>query len=208
MKNIIKLTSIAAAFTFTSFATIAETTTVTASVTVQNSFEFTAGDPLNFGIIRATNGSSITDFASIELPALAGSNPIYDATGANGDTAEVSVLDDTDLSPATFTIAGASGFTDIAIEDMSGTTVDMIAQDAPPGGPGFTLSDFTFYVVDGTNSGDSGDIDGTPAIITTDINGSATFSLGATLTTDKTVFTSYTDDVAYTGDVSVTVNYN
>lgn len=194
-----------AAASFTSFVVSAETANVVASVQVKNTFDFTAGDPMNFGVIRVTNGGDAADFASVVLPPLAGSNPSYIATAGTTNTdAVISVLDSTDFAPATFTISGASNFTDIVIQTI--TDVTMTTQDAAPGGPGFTLSDFTYYVVDGTNDGDTGDIDGSASLVTTDIDGSATFSVGATLTTDKAVFTQY-GDVAYTGDVAVTVEY-
>lgn len=196
--------SIAAA-SFTSFLVSAETANVVASVQVKNTFDFAAGDPMNFGVIRVTNGGDAADFASVILPPLAGSNPGYIATAGTTNTdAVISVLDSTDFAPATFTISGASNFTDIVIQTIADVT--MTTQDAAPGGPGFTLSDFKYYVVDGTNDGDTGEIDGSASIVTTDIDGAATFSVGATLTTDKAVFTQY-GDVAYTGDVAVTVEY-
>ncbi len=208
MNNLFTKVALAASITalsLTSSAVIAETANAVASVQVQNSFDFEVGDPMNFGIVRVTNGGDAADFASVVLPALAGSNPTYIATAGTTNTdAEISVLDSTDFAPATFTISGASNFTDILIQSV--TDVDMTTQDSAPGGPGFTLSDFTYYVVAGSNTADTGDIDGSTSTVTTDIDGTATFSVGATLTTDKTVFTEY-GDVSYTGDVAVTVEY-
>jgi hypothetical protein len=178
-----------------SVAIAVETVSSTASVTVQNAFDLSETTALSFGTIRATFVSTGTQ-ATILL------NP--DGTRVPTNTASSSsmaVL--VPGEPAEFAIANASSFTPMRIS-VTTPTVDLINAAAPTTTARFTLTAFTFAdVLDPS--------DNAVTTVTTDVSGTASFLVGATLTSaeglpDLASTTAYIDG-AYEGNFTVRVEY-
>jgi cell wall-associated NlpC family hydrolase len=180
-----------------SFSAVSKTATFTASVEVKNTFELEVVEPLSFGKIRATADTVSTSQASLTMPA----NPSATiAPPLTTTEAAISVLEDG--SPAKFTIDGVAAFTELTITDPTDT--DITPKDAAPSGTAmFKLDSFTYFVVEGANPG----TDVSAGKIQVDAEGKATFTLGATLSTDPSTPTSDYLDGMYEGTFTLEVAY-
>ncbi|WP_440055586.1 DUF4402 domain-containing protein [Pseudoalteromonas sp. T1lg65] len=189
MKALIKpifITSAIAAALLSSSANAVDVT-FKASVKVQNLFEVTNGNPLNFGTIRAqSHDSDIATYVMLAKP----DAELQDPTNPDG-TAAISVIEPG--SPATFEVTNAAPNQELTITnptnlDIKGTS-----------GPGFTLSDFTYYVSSGGTTGPVANK------IKVDNLGNASFSMGATISTVAS--TNSYEDGDFSADLQITLEY-
>lgn len=187
-----------------SLTAMAETATVSATVTVDNSIDFTATGTMNFGTLRAKADNTGTNCAYLTLVANPATTTLQSTAGANttancGNTggSTLQAVGGTIARP-TFTIGGVAGFTTLAV--TLPTEVELTAALAP-GAASFYLRDFTAYKTSGTPGA-------VTSTIQVDGTGAATFVLGATLATDGEASTSgYEDSIPYSGDIEVEVAY-
>lgn len=203
-RNQITQAAVLAVATMTSVGAMAEIASVTASVTVDNSIDFTSAGTLNFGTLRAVADNSANNCAYVTLSA-GPAAPAIAATGGAATTAfctgagnaAVQSIGGT-LERPTFTIAGVAAFTTLDV--TLPTTVELTAPLAP-GAASFFMRDFTAWKTSGT-----------PGAVTTTIQvdgtGGAVFQLGATLHTDDSFAgQNYENNIAYTGNIDVEVAY-
>lgn len=206
MKNKLSVLSIAVLATLTN-ASHAESITVPATVSVDNTIDFQNTSSLDFGIVRAKSDvTAATNCAGIVMPA----NPTSALTsGLSGASATActatgdAVLQNVGGTPtrANFTVAGLSAFTELNLTLPSGA-VDLALNPAPENAAKFQLNDFTAYQTSGS----------TPAAVTTTVRANSTgdiaFSVGATMITDPgTTATSDYEDTIYEGSFDVEVAY-
>lgn len=177
----------------------------TATVTVQNAFNFNETTALGFGTLRVATDVAGTNVASIVVPA-DGSAPSASSTGAN---ASATVL--TAGTPAAYTIDSAAPFTNLTITFPT-TDISLTAASAPPGSPDFVLqaSSFNAQITSGPNNGSAYNT-GTPNL-QTDVTGAVSFNVGALIHTTSGAaaaagVTSQYIDSAYTGSYQLTVAY-
>jgi hypothetical protein len=180
----------------------AETVNATASVTVQNAFELVESAQLSFGTITFAKGAGTpTTQPTILLSTQGGSSP----TNSTGGTTQAKVSTITTGTPATFDIANASPFTNLSVT-ISVLSTDKLSNASAGSGNGkFSLKEFDFREV-----GESADIEGvanstsTSGSITTLLDGTSSFAVGATLVADAEK--DYIDGV-YSGSYTVKVSY-
>lgn len=185
---------VAATFTTTSAAFAAETVSSTASVTVQNAFDLSESAALNFGTItvnKATGTYVANTDASLTLSP-EGGTPTLDVSADKGTITSI-----VNGSPATFDIANASGFTVLNIT-LDSTASVLKNASAPSENGTFKISALTILEAGETTPLTTG------YKVTTKLDGSASFNLGAKLSMagDK----DYVDGV-YSGTYSVKVSY-
>lgn len=190
-----------------SLSAMAEVASVQASVTVDNSIDFTATGALSFGTIRAVaDNSAATNCSYLTLSANPANAALLTSGGSatttactNAGTSAMLAIGGT-LERPVFTLAGLPGFTTLQV--TLPTTVDLTAPVGPTAAK-FTLRDFTAW----KTSGVAGAV--TTSIVTGAAGTDTTFLLGATLATDGTTFSgaNYQDNVPYTGTVDVTVTF-
>jgi hypothetical protein len=187
----------------TSSAAMAQqTASADATVNVLNAFTFTKVTDLSFGTIRATNDS--INVASLNL---LGTDV---STGSSDNLAAVVEL--IPGSSATFTIAGVTAFTPMTVTFPTADTPVTPDSGAPGLAefiiPGDIDDDGTF-----SNGGWSMAVAGvlvvpattTTALVTSDTNGDAAFSVGAQLVTVASA--NAFNDEGYTGSFTLTVDY-
>ena len=193
----ITIVAIPLLLSFTPFTAFSKTASFQASVEVKNTFELAAVEQLSFGKIRASADTSGTTKATLTMPA----NPAATvAPPVTTDEAVIAVLEEG--SPAKFTIAGVAAFTELTITDP--TETDITPKDvAPPGTALFKLDAFKYFVVEGANPGT--EVSGNK--IKVNAEGKATFTLGATLSTDASTPDNDYIDGAYEGTFSIEVAY-
>jgi hypothetical protein len=184
----------------TTTAMAQESVTSSASIVVQNTFDLTEVAPLDFGTVRATVDSDPTDdSASVSIASfnLSPAGSVSSVTVGGGATTAAALSVIASGTPAEFAIANASPFTPITINTPS--AFDLVNTSAAPGTAVFGVSNFLFRETGATANGTS---------VTTDINGAAGFTLGATLSTDDatTAQTNYSDGT-YSGTFVVEVQY-
>ncbi|MGQ8367403.1 hypothetical protein [Glaciecola sp. 1036] len=190
----------AAAALGTTSAMAQESVTSSASVVVQNAFDLAEVAPLDFGTVRATVDSDPTDdttnvsVASFALSPAGTTGSVAVAGGAT-TVAQLSVI--SSGTPAEFAITNAAPFTSITLNAVS--DFDLVNSAAAPGTAVFGVTSVVFRETGATANGTS---------VTTDINGEAGFTLGATLETDDatTAQTNYSDGT-YSGTFVMEVQY-
>jgi hypothetical protein len=207
-RNQITQAAILAVAGVASLNAMAETASVQASVTVDNSIDFSATGTLNFGTLRAigdntgANCSYLTLTANPATPTLQQNHASATTTAvtcANDGASAMQAIGGT-LARPVFSLVGVPDFTTLSV--TLPTEVEMSAAVGPTAAR-FYLRDFTAWKTSGTPG----------AVTTTIVTGAAatptTFVLGATLATDDNAFTGagYQDSVPYTGTVDVTVAY-
>jgi len=196
---------------------LAETLSVPASVTVNNAIDFTFTGTLNFGTVRATASSVANDCRVLTLPA----NPVSPLAAVttypiltSDFTAECTVATPTAALAAVggtparpiFTLQGLAPFSSMKLKLPTGTLVDLVGS-LPPGSAKFHIGDFTAWKT--TTPAAAITLTAGAGSIQTDSTGKATFTVGASLSTDSTVITgqNYQDAIAYTGNFDVIVTY-
>ena len=216
-RNHVSVTA-AVALIFTSSAVFAETTTSTATVTVQNAFSLAEVAPLNFGTlaISQTLAQGAGAAALITLPV--DGSAMVPTAGTNATTPS-SIRAITPGTLAEYAITGAAQFTNLTLTVVSevgpnGATaaagkiegVNLATLQAPGGG----VNTFTIFadntdvlVVGGANDGDPLSVTGNN--LRTDATGAVGFLLGATLEFAQAGLNP--EDGDYSGTYSVTVNY-
>ncbi|PKF61168.1 hypothetical protein CW745_11070 [Psychromonas sp. psych-6C06] len=213
-----KLLGVTVLLSATTSAVAVESVTSTATVTVQNAFTFSEGAALDFGTIRAaavaagdaTNGSdtgasggTTPDVASLTLASIDAGTSIVD-----GATAAIQIL--TPGTAGTYTIAGVAPYSTLTITLPTATSaaaIKLTSGSVPPGSAYFWMYDFEATVTSGTKNGTAYS---TAGDLTADLNGDASFSVGATLATSHPATASAQagyQDVAYTGSYTITVDY-
>jgi hypothetical protein len=211
-RNQITQAAVLAVAAVSSLNAMAETATVQATVTIDNSIDFTAAGTLDFGTLRATAENTATNCAGITLPANPATTALSTTLGADANTACPQAGDATiqaiggTIARPTFTIAGVPGFSTLDITVPN--TVELTAPLAP-GAATFTLSDFTAWKITGGGTVNTAiPIASNAGVIQANGTGGASFSIGATIRTDDS-FTgqNYENNVAYVGDIEVEVNY-
>jgi hypothetical protein len=190
----------------------AETVTVPATATVDNTIDFTFTGSLDFGTIRATaDNSAVTTCVGLTIPA----NPASATTATLGTAgaaactsgAGTSVLQSvggTIARPA-FAVAGLAPFTGLKVT-VPTTAVNMTLTPAPATGSIFQLLDFTVYQTTGTPA--SVTLTSGVGNIAANATGNIGFSVGASLITDpaSTATLAY-ENSAYTASFDVLVAY-
>lgn len=210
-RNQITQAAVLAVATMSSVGALAETQTVTATVTVDNSIDFTVTGTMDFGTLRAVGYSGAGDCAFVTLAANPATTALTATAGANATAAcantanaAVQAIGGT-LARPVFAIAGVPAFSTLDI-----TVPGLVELTAPlaPGSASFFLDDFTAYKISGGGTPGAITIAANAGVIQVNGSGAATFSVGATLYTDDT-FTgqNYENNIAYTGDIEVEVNY-
>jgi hypothetical protein len=210
-RNQITQAAVLAVAAVSSLNAIAETATVQATVTIDNSIDFTATGTMNFGTLRATAANTATDCAGVTLPANPATTTLSTTLGAVADAAcnsvnaTVQAIGGT-LARPTFTIAGVPAFSNLDITVP--TTVELTAPLAP-GAASFTLSDFTAWKITGGGTVNTAiPITVNAGVIQANGTGGASFSVGATIRTDDSFAgQNYENNVAYVGDIEVEVSY-
>lgn len=183
-----------------SMNTLAQTPAVTdATVTVQNTFVLTELTPLNLGTIRATADPAGT----VQATYIVNANGTTSVPASGGPAAAISEL--VEGEPATYEVSGAAGFADIDVTVTTPASDELTLSGAPPGTPVFSIGTFTTYITSGPNINTA--YVATTNEATTDVAGSVTFSVGATLSTDDAASTEAYADGDYVGNYTVTVSY-
>lgn len=193
-------------------ALAAETATVSASVTVKNTFELTVTKPLSFGEITAI---ADTDAGGEQASLTISSNPTVQPSVDNGAAAKAEIRSLLPGEAAEIAVAGVAPFSELTITlPEADDVIHLVAAAAPPNSPEFILSDFDAYITSGTNSGSVylGAAGETQKLLTADASGAASFNVGATLSTEAMPaaaarFAQQYQDGEYTGSFSVVVEY-
>lgn len=183
-----------------------------ASVKVKNAITFDETAPLNFGTVRANYniaGNALVSAAKLALPP-DDSAQMVPTAGTNSFSMNSLVRG----SSAKYAITGAAPFTTVKIlvtDTAAAPGANIALTTANTSAPGFVILGNSWAARDlvlnqniavGASNG--------LAEITTDTNGAASFSLGATLSTElgaKTQNYDQNNEVEYTGQFSITVSY-
>lgn len=166
-----------------------------ATVMVSNVFSLAPVDDLYFGKIQATASSTAADVATLTIdPDGTIQSPVP------GTEAEINIIEDG--NPATFIVSQAAPNKTLTLTLPN--SIDLISAGSSAK---FTVDNFVTLITSGPNSGSSGSV--YPyANLTTDINGSVEFAIGATLSTDSAGGAiSYLDEAEYSGQFNVLVEY-
>lgn len=213
MKNINKLSKIVAASLGT-VATLgmlpqaaAETVSLQATVDVLNTFTLVQDNQINFGTIRAKASTDGANTAFITLPANATTNAsVGTAVGAN-NTDVPGITELTAGSPGQYSVSGAASFTSLTIS-VDADSVNLTGTGIPPGKPTY-LQLGTLRVRDST--GAETPLNTTGTTLPTIGDGTLTFTVGGTLSTQDTADLALTDgnyaDGTYAGSLVLTVVY-
>ncbi|NRB23577.1 DUF4402 domain-containing protein [Shewanella sp.] len=203
VKTLSKVIAIALLAAGSTQATAEETAPSTATVKVQNAFDLAQVTGIDFGTIRVTS-----DIGTATATAEVATVTIY----ANGDSpsadskvkASAQVI--VDGAAATYTIAKVAPFSKLELTLPADDAVTLKAASAPSETSNFLLSGFEAYITSGANKGKAYAAKNLAA----DSEGNVTFSVGATLKTDKRgtegAITAYVDG-DYTGTFDVVVSY-
>ena len=207
--NIAKGLGIAALLLGTNVA-MAETVNVPATVAVNNAIDFSFTGSLDFGILRATaaptggvNCRVLTMSADPSATTLvAGTGTMASACTTPTTASALASVGGTIARP-TFTIASLAPFATL--------TLTLPAAPIILAGPGFDATTDAEFLVGNFTAWRTSGI--TPGAVTTTIQannlGTATFLVGASISTDTkvTTTTNYQDGTPYTGTFAVTVAY-
>lgn len=206
----------AAALVATSGAAMAETLSVPATVTVDNTIDFQLTGSLDFGTLRGAADNTGTTCVGVTMPA----NPASALTTTLGTAAGTActtgagnaVLATVGGTPARpeFAVAGLAAFAtlDVTVPVTTDETdgIEMALATPPPGAPVFQLHDFTVY----QSSGTPGTVALTAGVGTLNANGTGdiVFNVGATIITDPgTPTATEYQNAAYTANFDVEVAY-
>ncbi len=190
MRNSLKYIAISTLVTSTPFC-LAETKTQTASVTVQNAITIDRGDELNFGTVFAKADLTGATVATLTVPSDGGTSTSTATSPANSNIVEIVAG-----FPATFTVSGVAPTTNLTlILPTSPITLSGSNSSAT-----FSVDAFEATVTTNTPTAYT---QGSPNLAT-DSTGSATFAVGATLST--TDVADYADET-YSGTFTVEVVY-
>ncbi len=170
----------------------AQTSNMSASVTVQNTLTLAAPTQLNFGTIAAIRDATNTATVSIDTAGVA-------TVASGGGTATTAIVDDTAISGAQVTIAdGANG---AALNITIDNVIDPVNGTESFGLDGFRTS--------WNNGADKAQVIGTTFTENFDnafSGGVNILDIGATITTTAGAGTAYTDG-AYAGTYDVVFSY-
>tara|TARA_R110002167_G_scaffold333039_2_gene540054 strand:- start:946 stop:1566 length:621 start_codon:yes stop_codon:yes gene_type:complete len=185
-------------------AALAATAPGTVSVTVQNTFNLTETQVLDFGTIRAKNdNTNVANFASLII------TPNGTATPAISSASVGTVATITSLSTPTmaiFTVDSAAPFTDLEVTFPPNFTLTTTGVPANAAVFNILNASWKGYVVGGTDDGTT-IVDG--ETMQTDAAGAVVLQVGTSLDTDilgATTTSGYVDQ-AYTGTYTMTVDY-
>jgi len=170
------------------------------TATVQNSFTIQESSSLTFGTIRA-----VADVSTNQATLIIGSDGTT-VTANQASPAFITVV--SDGTPATYTITGAAPNTRLTITDPSAVTLSH-TNPTTTNNPTFTVNGFEYTVTTGGTSSPY-----TGSNLQTDGTGSASFSLGVTLSTQASATAATAGDLSrayedgsYRGTYTMTVNY-
>ena len=216
LRTTTKLLGVTALLAVTTNALAVESVTSTATVTVQNSFTFTESSAIDFGTIRAaasptgdaTNGSDTEAKPTEDVATLIVASANSATTTTSGTNAIIQEL--LPAAAGVYTVAGVAPYSNLTITLPALTAANPIKLtpgSLPPGAAYFWMYGFEATVTSGANNNTAYSVDGD---LTADLNGDASFTVGATLATSfptSTVNQGAYQDVAYTGDYIITVDY-
>ncbi|WP_124748930.1 hypothetical protein [Alteromonas facilis] len=179
----------------------AETLSVPAAATVDNTINFALTGTFDVGTIRATVDADNTECTGVVIPA----NPATATStftgapcGGGAGDAELQIVGGTITRPQ-FDITGLASFTTLNLT-LPSAAVNLTLNPAPAGAPVLQLVNFTGYQTSGT-----------PAAVTTtvtaDASGNISFLVGASLITDPGTPTLAYENTGYAGSFDVTVAY-
>ena len=184
-------------------AALAATAPGTVSVTVQNTFNLTETQVLDFGTIRAQNdNTNVANFASLII------TPNGTVTPAI-TTASIGASTITSLSTPTmaiFTVDSAAPFTDLEVTFPPNFTLTTTGVPANAAVFNILNASWKGYIVGGN---DDGTIISDGETMQTDAAGAVVLQVGTSLDTDilgATTTSGYVDQ-AYTGTYTMTVDY-
>jgi len=213
-KTTLKIGLAATLLAMTSAAS-ATTVTVPASATVDNAVDLAFTGALGFGVIRATASATDAQCVGITLSADPSVTALNTATlggalevdtacpnAAGSGTAALTSIDGA-ISRPEFTITGVPAFQQLNFAQPSITTLELTGN--PSTAQVFELVDFTAFQ---TNATPAAAVTFGATALTADVNGEVTFTMGATLATDRAAAgqTAY-QDATYSGSFDVTVIY-
>lgn len=185
---------------FLSQVSATETQTVTASVTVNNGFDFGKEEDLNFGWIVARADTSGTDVSTLTL------DPDGTVSVSNGSASSIIYLQD--AQPALFAITNAAPNTNlnITLPDVASTPITLTG-----GSSGMTF-EITQLLLENSDTGGVGTTTGTVTTLVTNGTGELNLALGGVLATTNTGGLGATqdpyEDVDYTSAAfTVSVDY-
>jgi len=204
----------------------AETATGTASVTVQNAFDFDQITAINFGTLRATQDRDVdgnstpttiaySEVAKYRIVTDGSSNVLTGYTGGSGDV-KSSMTEIVAGTPAEFAVTNAAPFSTLTVTTADPTT----ALDSDLNGDTSIVSTFTLTTPSDSNSVFHAYIDDTDVRISggandgdtlnqsspqTDATGAVNLIVGANLYMKKDV-DSISDGV-YTGNYTIAIDY-
>jgi|GEM_PF-2042349 len=182
---------------------MAEEATGNASVTVQNSFTFEETTALSFGIIQVSADITSAAGASKEATLTISADTEVAPISTTDPLAKLAVIEAG--TPGTFTISGVGPYSRLTITLPNSEPLK--AQGSPLSTDAqFTVGSFTAMSTTGTSSAVVGGTD----LLLADESGSATFAVGATLTTDvrgSTLATTNYGDGIYEGTFTITASY-
>lgn len=197
-----------------SSAVMAETLTVPATVTIDNTIDFSLVGTLDFGTLRATPGATISQCVALVVPANPASATTAVITGTEtaalcsagaASDGVIQAVGGTITRPV-FTVAGLAAFTALDVTvPVAAAALTLNLNPEPAGASVFNLRDFTVY----QSSGTAGDVTLTAGVgtITADATGDISFSVGAAILTDVTATSPAYENAAYSGEFDVIVAY-
>ncbi|WP_124748932.1 hypothetical protein [Alteromonas facilis] len=188
----------------------AETLTVPATVTVDNTINFALTGTFDVGTIRATADPTSDECVGIVIPAnpaTATSAYVPGGVGQPCNTgagdAEIQIVGGSITRPQ-FDITGLAAFTTLTVT-VPTTATSMTLNPAPAGAPELQLINHSVYQSSGT-AGNVTLTTGSGSIVA-DASGNITFLVGATIITDPGTPTLAYENTGYAGSFDVTVAY-
>jgi len=199
-----------ALITCSAMSTAQETTTSTATVTVQNAFDLSEVSALTFGTIRATQNLDLTGSSpgTVTTPAIYNvksngtANTIAAAVVSSATDVASAIGELTPGTPGEYLIANAAPFTNLTIQDPADITL------VNPSSPAASLFNVLIDLADmtvkgGGNDGDAVNVTGNNLL--TDATGSVSVLVGGRLSINAAA--AEMPDGDYTGAYTITVDY-
>lgn len=213
LNNITKILGATVLLVGSSLAT-AETLTVPTTVAVDNTIDFSLTGTLDFGIIRATPGQTVSECVALVVPAnpaTAVSNSILGTETAalcSAGAAADGVIQNVGgtITRPEFTVAGLAAFTTLTVTvPVTSDAIALTLNPAPAGASILNLRDFGVY----QSSGTAGDIALTTGsgTITANATGDIVFNVGATMATDVVATSPAYENTTYSGEFDVEVAF-
>jgi hypothetical protein len=196
-----------------SSAALAETLSVPATATVDNTIDFTVAGTMDFGTLRAKPGATANQCKSIVVPANPADPTTNSIVGVEtnlicGNDAADAVLQSVGgvISRPVFTVAGLAPFTTLEVTlPVALADVTLALNPAPANASVFKLRDFTAFQSSGTAADVA--ITGGKGDIASNATGDIVFSVGVTIFTDVSTGSLAYENAAYEGDFDVIVDY-